>query len=125
MLSSGQRLCRPADFADTTKNGRRQKAGALVVYLCTAGSGAAAPRAPSPSPRAGLIVGKTVGNSVVRHRVSRRIREQLRPQLQLLVSDDRVVVRALPGASLSSSAEISHDLSTAINRLTRTRRDRS
>lgn len=62
----------------------------------------------------GFVVSKAVGNSVVRHRVQRQLRHLMRERVKELPAGARVVVRALPAAAGSSSAELAQDLSAAI-----------
>ncbi len=79
----------------------------MVVHLQIMGHTDAAPRA-------GLVVSKAVGGSVVRHRVSRRLRHLLAPRLATLPRGSRVVVRALPPAAASTSAELAVDLDAGL-----------
>lgn len=93
MLPAANRMRSAADFAETTRRGKRVTCGSVIVYLDRQGGpGESAPAC------AGLIVGRSVGSSVVRHRVSRRIRGVLRTLVPGLPDGSRVVVRALPGA---------------------------
>ncbi|QUQ70000.1 ribonuclease P protein component [Kutzneria sp. CA-103260] len=65
----------------------------------------------------GFVVSKAVGNSVVRHGVSRRLRHQMAERLGSLPAGTAIVVRALPPAAASSSAELGRDLDAALRRL--------
>jgi ribonuclease P protein component len=66
------------------------------------------------APRAGFVVSKAVGGSVVRHRVARRLRHLVGARLSLLPSDALLVVRALPPAAMSTSAELGEDLDAGL-----------
>jgi len=66
------------------------------------------------TPRAGFVVSKAVGGSVVRHRVARRLRHLVKSRLPLLPSDALLVVRALPPAATSTSAELGDDLDAGL-----------
>ncbi len=101
---------RSADFSTIVGRGRRARSGAVVVHHCTGAFDASAPLV-------GLVVGKSVGGSVVRHRVSRRLRAQLATRLDRLPRDSGTVVRALPPAATSTSAELGADLDSALRRL--------
>ena len=76
----------------------------------TAGAGALA----RPGPRAGLVVSAAVGGAVTRKAVSRRLRHLLVPALAALPEGTDLVVRALPAAAGSSSAELADDLAGAL-----------
>jgi ribonuclease P protein component len=67
----------------------------------------------------GFVVSKAVGNSVVRHRVARRLRHLMRDRLGTLPAGCSLVVRALPAAAASTSAELGTDLDGALRRLGR------
>jgi ribonuclease P protein component len=115
VLPAAHRLRFAADFTAVTRRGRRVRCGSVVVYLLAepaynAGAGHVS--------QAGLVVGKAVGTSVVRHQVSRRLRAQLKDQLDRIPSGAKLVVRALPETSAASSAELGHDLSRALDKLT-------
>lgn len=58
------------------------------------------------SPRVGLIIAKSVGSAVDRHRVARRLRHVLRDVLEELDPGEQLVIRALPGSSGVSFAEL-------------------
>jgi ribonuclease P protein component len=66
------------------------------------------------APRAGFVVSKAVGGSVVRHRVARRLRHLVGARLSMLPSDALLVVRALPPAATSTSAELGEDLDAGL-----------
>ncbi|MBV9594996.1 MAG: ribonuclease P protein component [Actinobacteria bacterium] len=114
MLPAAHRLRRPADFTAVLRTGSRVRRGCLVVHFL------AQPDSVVPS-RVGLIVGKTVGGSVVRHQVSRRLRAQLAGRLDLLPDGSATVVRALPEAATTRSAQLARDLDAALERLARVR----
>lgn len=91
----------------------------MVVHALTAtGPTTSPPTGAVPAgPRVGFVVSKAVGNSVVRHRVTRRLRHLLRDRIGTLPGDCSLVVRALPAAAGSSSAELAEDLDAALTRL--------
>jgi ribonuclease P protein component len=117
VLPARNRMRRSADFAAVLRRGRRNRQGALVVHLLTAGGAGATDAEPARGPLVGLIVGRAVGGSVVRHRVSRRLRAQLAARLHLLPSGAQLVVRALPGAAEADSARLGTDLDVALRRM--------
>jgi ribonuclease P protein component len=69
--------------------------------------------------RAGIVVSRAVGGAVVRTTVKRRLRALLRDRLALLAPGSAVVVRALPPAAGSSSADLDADLGAALSRVLR------
>lgn len=96
----------------------------MVVHALTAAGSTLSSSTGSPptaavpaGPRVGFVVSKAVGNSVVRHRVTRRLRHLLRERIGTLPDDCSLVVRALPAAATSSSAELAVDLDAALTRL--------
>lgn len=96
----------------------------VVHVLTTAGSTTSSPTAAVPAgARVGFVVSRAVGNSVVRHRVTRRLRHLLRERIGTLPGDCSLVVRALPAAAGSSSAELAEDLDAALTRLNLLARD--
>ncbi len=106
MLPAGSRLTHRDDFGTAVKRGRRSGRSRLVVHLYAAsGTG---------PPKAGFVVSKAVGGSVVRHRVARRLRHLVAPRLHTLPPGALLVVRALPPASASSSAELAEDLDAGL-----------
>ena len=56
---------------------------------------------------------------MVRHQVSRRLRAQLADRLSTLPAGSRLVVRALPSAADTSSADLGRQLDSALGKLTR------
>jgi ribonuclease P protein component len=106
VLPARSRLTRRDEFASVLRQGRRGGRSRLVVHLM---------RTPGEDgPRAGFVVSRAVGGSVVRHRVSRRLRHLVAARLSELPPDARLVVRALPPAAESSSAELAEDLDAAL-----------
>jgi ribonuclease P protein component len=81
----------------------------LVVHLHTDGMS-------TRVPRVGLVVSKAVGNAVVRNRVKRRLRHQVAPLLTTLPAGTTVVLRALPPAADSTSAEVAEELRAGLTR---------
>ena len=67
------------------------------------------------------MVSKAVGNSVVRHRVARRLRHLVGARLAGLPADSLLVVRALPPAATSTSAELGADLDAGLRAAMRKR----
>ena len=65
------------------------------------------------------MVSKAVGSAVVRTRVKRRLRHQVAPQLAALPVGTTVVLRALPPAADSTSAELAEELRTGLTRCLR------
>ena len=62
------------------------------------------------------MVSKTVGNAVVRNRVKRRLRHQVAAHLTALPLGSTVVLRALPAAAASTSAELAEELRAGLTR---------
>lgn len=134
MLPTENRLRRRQDFATAVRRGRRAGRPLLVVHLSSgnpSAGGASSKEAPpvgdtrdphaaggSSSPaRAGFVVGKAVGNAVERNLVKRRLRHLVRERLLQLPPGSLIVVRALPGSSTASHAELARDLDAALRRL--------
>ena len=68
--------------------------------------------------RVGFVVSKAVGGSVVRHRTQRRLRHLAAHRWPgLPPAGGLLVVRALPAAAGSSSAELAADLDKGLRRL--------
>ena len=61
--------------------------------------------------QAAFAVSKAVGDSVTRHRVVRRLRSLMPPLLDRLPAGTAVVVRAMPEAATTSSADLREDWS--------------
>jgi ribonuclease P protein component len=106
VLPAESRLTHRDEFASVIRRGRRSGRSRLVVHLHKA-DGAAAPRA-------GFVVSKAVGGSVVRHRVARRLRHLVGARLPTLPADALLVVRALPPAATSTSAQLGEDLDAGL-----------
>lgn len=68
-------------------------------------------------PRFGLIVSKAVGSAVIRHRVARRLRHMCARMIAELPAEVDIVIRALPGAAEASSAELLHQMRSAVRKL--------
>ncbi len=113
MLSTENRMRRPAEFGAVIRNGRRARSGTVVIHHLKSMD----IDAPGAAPRVGLVVGKSVGGSVVRHRVSRQLRAQLAQRLDRLPTASGTVVRALAGAADAGSAALGHDLDVAFDRV--------
>jgi len=95
------------------RRGRRAGRGRLVVHLADPDPGA------DQSVRAGFVVGRNVGGAVVRNRVRRQLQHLVADRLPTLPAGSRLVVRVLPPAAGSSSAELGTDLDAALTRVTR------
>ena len=65
----------------------------------------------------GFVVSKAVGGAVVRNQVKRRLRHLARERLGSLPGSAVLVVRALPPAATSTSAELAADLDRALARV--------
>ncbi len=73
----------------------------------------------SGGPRFGLIVSKAVGSAVVRHRVARRLRHMCAALIDDLPAEADIVIRALPGAADTPTAELDRQLRAALYKLLR------
>lgn len=102
MLPAAHRLRSSADFATTTRKGKRVARSDLVLHFHE-GDG----------PFVGYIVSKAVGGSVARHAVSRKLRAATAPHLGEM-APGRYVIRALPSASQRSVAELSEQIASAV-----------
>ncbi|MGE2714357.1 ribonuclease P protein component [Mycolicibacterium litorale] len=109
MLPARYRMTRSTEFSTTVSKGVRSAQPDLVVHIANDGGD-------PTGPRVGLVVSKAVGNAVVRHRVSRRLRHSVYPLLDELQPGHRLVIRALPGAAVATSARLAHELSEALRR---------
>lgn len=115
MLPARHRLVRGEHFAQAIRLGARSGRRRLVVHLAVRRDD----RHADQVPLVGFVVSKGVGGSVVRHRVQRRLRHLMRPLLPHLPTGSLVVVRALPPAATSTSAELDADLRPALERCLR------
>ncbi len=110
MLPPAARLRRRAEFAATSRGGRRAGRGALVVHLATVH-----PTTLAGAPvRAGFTVSKAVGTAVVRNRVRRRLRHLVAARLATLPAGTDLVVRALPAAAGRDYHQLGRDLDQAL-----------
>jgi ribonuclease P protein component len=116
MLDRAHRLTTGREFAAAIRHGRRAGSSTVVLHLAVDAGAIEARRAPAPSPRIGLVVGKAVGNAVVRNRVKRRLRHLVRDRLPLLPDGVTVVVRALPPSGGASSRRLAADLDRTLQR---------
>jgi len=103
---------RSTDFRYTVSRGVRAAQPDLILHAVTAG-----PDDGSADPIIGLVVGKSVGNAVVRHRVSRQLRHCARNLIPDLRAGECVVIRALPPSAGAVSAELDHELRSALRRV--------
>lgn len=113
MLPVVSRLTHRDEFASVIRRGHRGGRARLVVHLHRAEE--------ASGPRAGFVVSKAVGKSVVRHRVARRLRHLVGSRLADLPADALLVVRALPPAAASTSAELGEDLDAGLRTALRKR----
>jgi len=67
----------------------------------------------------GFVVSKAVGGAVVRNQVKRRLRHLARERLESLPGSAVLVVRALPPAATTTSAQLGVDLDSALRRVLR------
>lgn len=111
MLPARYRMTRSTEFGATVKRGMRVGQPDLVVHVLRMNDSS------GDGPRIGLVVAKSVGNAVQRHRVSRRLRHVAGRTIGELYATDRIVIRALPGSSRSSSARLEKQLRTALHRI--------
>jgi ribonuclease P protein component len=118
VLASTARLRRRDEFAATMKFGGRAARGALVVHVNVADTERSDDPAhvdgSIPTARAGFVVSKAVGGAVVRNKVKRRLRHLMRERLTDLPAGVDIVVRALPSAAGRPYAQLSIDLTQAI-----------
>ncbi|MEV0840057.1 ribonuclease P protein component [Actinocatenispora sera] len=113
MLPPAARLRRRAEFAATTRGGRRAARGALVVHLAPPQPGTNQDTPPS-GPRFGFAVSRAVGNAVIRNKVRRRLRHLARERLDQLPAGTTVLVRALPAAADRTFQQLGRDLDAAL-----------
>ena len=128
MLPARHRLRDSAGFRHAVRAGHRSGGRLLVVHLLDEDR--------SGDSRAGLIVAKSVGTAVIRNTVKRRLRHLVAQQLGCrpwsdgrtdgsidrpgpLPAGSLLVVRALPDAAGSSSAELGAELDRCLGRLLR------
>jgi ribonuclease P protein component len=116
VLPPAARLRRRAEFAATTRGGRRAGRGSLVIHLVTPGDATGGPA------RAGFTVSKAVGVAVVRNRVRRRLRHLVAERLATLPAGASLVVRALPAAAGRDYQQLGRDLDQALAAVTAPRR---
>jgi len=109
VLPAVNRMRHSSDFASVLRGGAHGRGGPLVVHQRLAGG--------EGPPLVGFVVGRGVGSSVQRHLVTRRLRAQMAHRLVMLPPGSGTVVRALPAAAGSSSAELGAGLDQALARL--------
>jgi len=110
VLAPEHRLTSSEKFRRTVRGGRRAGSKTLVVHLLIATGDVA-------GTEVGFVVSKAVGNAVVRNRVKRRLRHVTRERLTTLPGSCMLVIRALPAAASSSSAELAADLDRCLQRV--------
>jgi len=111
VLPATARLRQRAEFTATVRRGRRGNSGLLAVHLDPSPPGSVRELDPA---RVGFVVSRAVGPAVVRNRVLRRLRHLMAGRLDLLPAGSRVVVRAFPAATNTSSAGIADALDLAL-----------
>ena len=117
-LSADRRLRRGPDITAVVRQGRRVRAGGLVVHgLTRPGDTAAA------GPRVAFIAPRTCGPAVDRNRTRRRVQESLRAMVAegTLESDVDLVVRFLPEATGAGAVDLAGWFGSALRRLGATR----
>ncbi len=106
MLPARHRMRRRADFATTVRRGRRGTAPRVVVHVAGGDVGEPA--------LVGFVVSRAVGGAVERNQVKRRLRGLMVHEVEQLPDGALVVVRALPAAAGSTSADLVGDLRAAL-----------
>jgi ribonuclease P protein component len=99
------------DFRATVRQGAKGARPTLVAHVVLPTDGDA-----DAETSVGLVVSRSVGSAVARNRVKRRLRHLMRDRLSQVPRGSRVVVRALPAASLASSTSLAGDLDEALRR---------
>ena len=118
MLPRDRRVRTPAEFRHLGRTGTRAGRRTVVVSVATDPDQTRSTSPSAPRPRAGFVVSKAVGNSVVRHRTQRRLRHLASERLAVLpLEGGLLVVRALPAAGGSTSAELAADVDKGLRRL--------
>lgn len=118
VLPAAARLTSSQEFGTVVRRGHRAGRPRLVVHALIESNVASSPiRVGKSTARVGFVVSKAVGNSVVRHRVTRQLRHLVRDRLGTLPAGCTLVIRALPAAAGSASAELAADLDGALRRL--------
>ncbi|KQU49426.1 ribonuclease P protein component [Rhodococcus sp. Leaf278] len=115
MLPEPNRLHRARDFSVAVRRGRRMGRSNLVVHAVVRDEQDIASTVRGP--RFGLIVSKAVGPAVTRHRVARRLRHICSDVIGELPENTDVVIRALPGAAIASSADLLVQLRSGLKKL--------
>src|SRR5690554_4361208 len=95
------------EFRRAMRDGARAGRDAIVVHLAP-GDGNA---------KVGFVVSRAVGNAVTRNLVKRRLRALLAARLGSLPTGSLVVVRALPGATSASYADLASQLDSGLKRV--------
>ena len=108
MLPTPSRLRASADFSQAMR-GRKSARRLIVAHLEKTSEDRPA--------RVGFIVNSLVGNSVARHAVSRKLRHVAAHHLNRLPKGALLVVRALPGAAVATSADLERELDSALSEL--------
>lgn len=110
MLPASARLRKSSEISAVMKSGTRFSAKLVVLHVT---------KSTDKDTKVAFAVGKNVGNSVVRHKVTRQLRHAISPLVGSFPSGSHVVVRALPGASQASFAQLSENLEFAFSKVTK------
>ena len=110
MLPASARLRKSSEISAVMKSGTRFSAKLVVLHVA---------QSTDKDTKVAFAVGKNVGNSVVRHKVTRQLRHAISPLVGSFPSGSHVVVRALPGASQASFAQLSENLEFAFSKVTK------
>lgn len=108
MLPAHLRLNRSTDIAKTMRFGKKYSSRLLVLHVA---------QDSSQANRCAFAVGKNVGNSVIRHRITRQLRHIMAAKLAQFPAGSQVVVRALPGTAMATSAELAENIDFALGKL--------
>ncbi len=95
------------EFRHTIRRGAKGAQPTLVIHVVPGTGGHTS---------VGFVVSKAVGGAVERNRVKRRLRHLMRERVAGLPAGSRVVVRALPAASGSTSRALGDQLDRALAR---------
>lgn len=112
MLPHTSRLTHATDFSSAVRRGVRASSRHLVVHALLTETG----ESDDVGPRVGFVVSKAIGNAVRRNEVKRRLRHLMSARLDRVPSG-LIVVRALPAAAGSSSAELARSLDRCLGRV--------
>lgn len=106
-------MTRAAEFDATVRRGVRAVQPDIVVH---ARHESDIDHSEAPGPRIGLVVAKSVGGAVERHQVARRLRHVAKAMLDEFGSEERIVIRALPGSRTAVSSRLEQQLRAGLLR---------